>query len=293
MRASRPASMEIVGAEQPTADRIRERHARLHARLRDTAAANGHDPERLRIVAVTKTWPVEVARAALDAGLTRLGESRVQEAEPKIAAVPEAEWHFIGRLQSNKARRAVRGFSFIHSVDSFELLQRIGELALEESRTPALLLQVNVTGEDAKAGLAPEAVLDGRRIACDGRSHRPHDHGADGSVGRGGAARLRSPSGAAGPARAGGRHRSARALDGHERRCRGGCRRGRHAGPDRDRAVRAAPRDAAILPTMTLVLVNFIRLLATVLWFLLIARVVLSWTNPTGGGAGWLPSSTR
>ena len=153
--------MEIVGAEQPTAERIRERHARLHARLRDTAAANGHDPDRLRIVAVTKTWPIEVARAALDAGLTRLGESRIQEAEPKVAAVPEAEWHFIGRLQSNKARRAVRGFSVIHSVDSFELLQRIGELALEDARTPALLLQVNVTGEEAKAGLAPDAVLGG------------------------------------------------------------------------------------------------------------------------------------
>src|SRR5688572_18262551 len=110
--------MEIVGAQVPTAESIRQRHERLLARLRETSAANGHDPERLRIVAVTKTWPIEVVRAAVDAGLTRLGESRVQEAEPKIAAVPEAEWHFIGRLQSNKARRAVRGFSVIHSVDS-------------------------------------------------------------------------------------------------------------------------------------------------------------------------------
>ncbi len=153
--------MEIVGAEQPTAKRIHERHARLLTRLRETAAASGHDPERLRIVAVTKTWPIEVARAALDSGLTRLGESRIQEAEPKVAALPDAEWHFIGRLQSNKARRAVRGFSVIHSVDSFELLQRIGELALEDARTPALLLQVNVTGDEAKAGLAPDAVLGG------------------------------------------------------------------------------------------------------------------------------------
>lgn len=153
--------MVIVGSEPPTAAQIRDRHARLLAQLRDAAAANGHDPERLRVVAVTKTWPIEVARAALDAGLTRLGESRIQEAEPKIAAVPEAEWHFIGRLQSNKARRAVRGFSVIHSVDSFELLRRIGELAVEDARAPALLLQVNVTGEEAKAGLAPDAVLGG------------------------------------------------------------------------------------------------------------------------------------
>ena len=155
--------MKIVDAE-PTADRIRERHDRLLARLRDTTAANGHDPGRLRIVAVTKTWPVEVARAAVDAGLARLGESRIQEAEPKIAAVPDAEWHFIGRLQSNKARRAVVAFAVIHSVDSLELVQRIGELANEEGRDPKLLLQVNVSGEEAKAGIAPDAALAGARM---------------------------------------------------------------------------------------------------------------------------------
>jgi PLP dependent protein len=153
--------MEIVGAEPPNAERIRERHDRLLTRLRETAAVNGHDPDRLRIVAVTKTWPAEVARAALEAGLGRLGESRIQEAEPKIAAVPEAEWHFIGRLQSNKARRAVRGFAVIHSVDSFDLLRRIDELSADEGRRPGTLLQVNVTGETAKAGLAPDAVLAG------------------------------------------------------------------------------------------------------------------------------------
>ena len=156
--------MEIVGAEPPTADRIRERHDRLLSRLRETAAANGHEPDRLRIVAVTKTWPVEVARAALDAGLTRLGESRIQEAEPKIAAVPQAEWHFIGRLQSNKVRRALHGFAAIHSVDSLDLLRRIGEIGAEEGRHPELLLQVNVSAEAAKAGISPDAALAGARL---------------------------------------------------------------------------------------------------------------------------------
>jgi pyridoxal phosphate enzyme (YggS family) len=153
--------MEIVGGEPPSIERIRERNDRLLARLRETAAANGHDPDRLRIVAVTKTWPVEVARAALDAGLTRLGESRIQEAEPKVAALPAAEWHFVGRLQSNKARRAVRAFAVIHSVDSFELLARIRELAADEGREPDLLLQVNVSGEDSKAGFSPESLQEG------------------------------------------------------------------------------------------------------------------------------------
>jgi pyridoxal phosphate enzyme (YggS family) len=149
--------MEIVGTEPPTTERIRERHDRLLARLRQAAEAHGHDPDRLRIVAITKTWPVEVARAALEAGLTILGENRVQEAEPKVAAIPEAEWHFVGRLQSNKARRAVRAFSVIHSVDSLELLRRLDELTAEEATETRVLLQVNVSGEAAKAGMAPEA----------------------------------------------------------------------------------------------------------------------------------------
>jgi pyridoxal phosphate enzyme (YggS family) len=152
--------MEIVGDEPPTAERIRERHARLQARLRTMADENGHDPARLRIVAVTKTWPISVAQAALDAGLTRLGESRVQEAEPKIAALPDAEWHFIGRLQSNKARRAVRAFQVLHSIDSVELLRRVRELVAEEERRPVLLLQVNVSGELVKAGMTPETLLE-------------------------------------------------------------------------------------------------------------------------------------
>ena len=150
--------MQIVGNEPPTSDQIRERHERLLARLRATAEANGHDPGRLRIVAVTKSWPVEVATAALEAGLTILGENRVQEAEPKIAALPHAEWHFIGRLQTNKARRAVRGFAAIHSVDSLDLLRRLDELAVEEARDTRVLLQVNLSGDESKAGMMPEAL---------------------------------------------------------------------------------------------------------------------------------------
>jgi pyridoxal phosphate enzyme (YggS family) len=150
--------LNIVGDERPSSDTIRERHVRLLARLRGTAEANGHDPERLRIVAVTKSWPVEVARAALDAGLPILGENRVQEAEPKVAALPDAEWHFVGRLQSNKARRALRAFAVIHSVDSLDLLRRLDEMAAEEATDTRFLLQVNVSGEESKAGMPPEAV---------------------------------------------------------------------------------------------------------------------------------------
>jgi pyridoxal phosphate enzyme (YggS family) len=154
----------------PTADEIRERHDRLLARLRAVAEGSGHDPDRLRIVAITKAWPVEVARAAVDAGLTILGESRVQEAEPKIHDLPTAEWHFVGRLQSNKVRRAVRAFQVIHSVDSANLLDQLGRVSGEEGRDPRLLLQVNVTGEAAKGGMTPDELMEfagdlaGRRV---------------------------------------------------------------------------------------------------------------------------------
>jgi pyridoxal phosphate enzyme (YggS family) len=143
----------------PGVDEIRERHDRLLRSLRAIAEANGHDPNRLRILAITKGWPVETAGAALDAGLTMLGESRVQEAEPKVAAVPEAEWHLVGRLQSNKARRAARAFEVIHSVDSAALLERLSGIAHEEGRRLRLLLQVNVTGEAAKAGMTSDELL--------------------------------------------------------------------------------------------------------------------------------------
>jgi pyridoxal phosphate enzyme (YggS family) len=161
-------------ADIPSADELGERYQRLLARLREVSAENGHDPDVLRIVAVTKGWPVEVARAALEAGLTILGENRVQEAEPKVAALPDAEWHFIGRLQANKARRAVRAFAAIHSVDSIELLERTRRLIHDEGRRTRLLLQVNISGEAAKAGVAsadalrPEAVAEAREAGITG-----------------------------------------------------------------------------------------------------------------------------
>lgn len=140
----------------PGSDELRERHARLVGRLREVAAASGHDPERLRVIGVTKTHPLALVRAAVAAGITSLGESRVQEAEAKIAAIPEAEWHLIGRLQSNKARRAVRAFEVIHSVDSIPLLGRLDELSGEEGRRPRIMIQVNVAGEAGKGGMAPD-----------------------------------------------------------------------------------------------------------------------------------------
>ncbi|MBA3689589.1 MAG: YggS family pyridoxal phosphate-dependent enzyme [Chloroflexi bacterium] len=137
-----------------TAELIRSRHQGVLRRLHAAAEAAGRDPDAVRVLAVTKGFGTAFIRQAATAGLARFGENRVQEAIPKMAAAPDAEWHLIGRLQANKARPVVRGFAAIHSVDSLELLARLDRIAAEESRAPMAFLQVNVTGETSKAGFA-------------------------------------------------------------------------------------------------------------------------------------------
>ena len=143
--------------EEPplTAELIRLRADSVLRRLREAAEGARRDPEGFRLVAITKGFGVEVVGSAMDAGLTTFGENRVQEAEAKVQALPAADWHFVGRLQSNKARRAAAIFPTIHSVDSLELLGRLRRIAHDEGLHPRLLLQVNLTGEAQKAGFDP------------------------------------------------------------------------------------------------------------------------------------------
>ncbi|MDQ3127059.1 MAG: YggS family pyridoxal phosphate-dependent enzyme [Chloroflexota bacterium] len=126
------------------------------------AARSGRDPSAVTLVAVSKTVPAERLVAAVAAGLTTLGENRVQEAESKAGLVAGATWHLVGPLQSNKAKRALGAFSVIESVDSVELAERLDRLAGEarpDTRVP-VLLQVNVDSDPAKAGFAPETLAD-------------------------------------------------------------------------------------------------------------------------------------
>lgn len=144
--------MQLVDEPALTPGLIRDRYDRLLARLRAAAGDAGRDPSAVRVVAVTKGFGVDVVRAAVDAGLTSLGENRVQEAIDKVAAAPEADWHMVGHLQGNKARPALRLFHTIHSVDSLELLARIERIAHDDGHRPRLLLQVNLDGEPGRAG---------------------------------------------------------------------------------------------------------------------------------------------
>ena len=132
--------------------------ARVLERIDAAARRVGRDPGDVRLVAVSKTVPPDRLRAAVAAGLDLLGENRVQEALGKVDEVPGAAWHLIGPLQANKARKAVAAFSMIETVDSAALAVRLDRIAgeLRPGRPLAVLLQVNVDLDPAKAGFLPD-----------------------------------------------------------------------------------------------------------------------------------------
>ncbi len=136
------------------------RLADIHARIERAAAAVGRDPSAVKLLAVSKTQPPERVLAAVSAGLRAFGENRVQEAGDKIPAVRAVcatplEWHLIGGLQRNKARRAVELCDVIQSVDRPELLLALDQAAHETRRRPRIFLQVNIDREPQKGGCMP------------------------------------------------------------------------------------------------------------------------------------------
>lgn len=138
------------------------RRAEILGRIGEAAARSGRDAGAVTLVAVSKTVDAVRVREAVAAGLTVLGENRVQEGVAKIPEVRGAEWHLIGPLQSNKARRAVELFEVIQSVGSLDLAQRLDRIAAEvrPGRPLPVLLQVNVADDPAKAGFDEAAVAD-------------------------------------------------------------------------------------------------------------------------------------
>jgi pyridoxal phosphate enzyme (YggS family) len=140
---------------------LKHRIEQVKKRIKDTAKACKRPMASIRLVAVSKTMPAEVVRDAIEAGILDLGENYIQEAKEKInalAAYP-VTWHFIGHLQSNKARYAVRLFDLIHSVDSLKLAQELNKYAKKNDKIQAILIQVNVAKEVSKSGVYVEDTL--------------------------------------------------------------------------------------------------------------------------------------
>jgi PLP dependent protein len=135
---------------------LAERLAEIEKRIEAAARRVGRSPEEVTLIAVSKTHPVSVLREAIAAGARVFGENKVQEAESKITEIGRgaAEWHLIGHLQSNKARKAARLFDAIHSLDSIELAERLERICVEEKRARlAVFAQVDLAGEATKSGV--------------------------------------------------------------------------------------------------------------------------------------------
>ena len=137
-----------------------ENFEKIQQRIRAACDRCERGPDSVTLLAVTKSQPPEMIRAAADCGQMLFGENKVQEAKAKIPLCPgKLRWHFIGHLQSNKCRDAVEWFEMIQSVDSLSLAEEINRRAEQAGKTLPVLLEVNVAGEASKFGYPPEKLL--------------------------------------------------------------------------------------------------------------------------------------
>jgi pyridoxal phosphate enzyme (YggS family) len=151
---------------------LKTRLEQINERIQQAAESCKRDAESVRLVAVSKTIPAERVKDAIESGVTILGENYVQEAREKFNALAQYQvsWHFIGHLQSNKAKYAVRLFDLIHSVDSFKLARELHKQAQKADKVQPILVQVNISGEGTKAGIsaeeAPGLISEISRMEC-------------------------------------------------------------------------------------------------------------------------------
>jgi PLP dependent protein len=133
---------------------IRDRYERILEQVEIALGRTGRESRAVRVVVVTKSQPLEVVKAAIDAGIVRLGENYAEEGIAKIDALPETavEWHMIGHVQSRKANLVAKYFTMMHSLDSIKLAQRIDQTCSKLDRNMPVLLEVNISGEESKSG---------------------------------------------------------------------------------------------------------------------------------------------
>lgn len=151
---------------------IAERLELVRRRIAEAARRVGREPGAVELVAVTKTVPVTLIREAVDAGITQLGENRVQEAREKIALLSSlpVRWHMIGHLQTNKSRLAVELFDLIHSLDSVKLAESLDRHGASLGKRVRVLVEINLEGESGKSGILETELL-ALLQACHAFSH--------------------------------------------------------------------------------------------------------------------------
>jgi len=139
---------------------IAENVAGITKRVDLSAQQSNRDPQIVTLMAVTKTISADRIREAYDAGIRVFGENRVQEFADKVDALrnlPEAEWHLIGHLQSNKSAKATELFAHVNSLDSIRLAEKLNTAASQLSKKLSVLVEINIGGEQAKSGIAPDS----------------------------------------------------------------------------------------------------------------------------------------
>jgi hypothetical protein len=137
---------------------LKQRLEQVRERIRQACESCNRDADSVRLVAVSKTIAAGTVKEAIEAGVTILGENYVQEAREKFKALVRypVSWHFIGHLQSNKAKYVVRLFDLIHSVDSFKLARELNKQAEKVGKIQQILVQVNISAENTKAGTSAD-----------------------------------------------------------------------------------------------------------------------------------------
>jgi len=139
---------------------IKENLLRVMEKIEKAARKMGRDPNEIKLVAVSKTVEVARIKEAIEAGISILGENYVKEAQKKIEEIGRpVSWHFIGHLQSNKAKYAIRLFDMIHSIDSFPLAEELDRRAEQADRLIKVMIEINLSKEATKFGTDEEMVL--------------------------------------------------------------------------------------------------------------------------------------
>ena len=128
----------------------------VKVRIRAAAKECGRVPEDIKLIAVTKTYPIEAMNEAIRLGVTDIGENKPQEIRDKFDNVSPVNWHLIGHLQTNKVKYIIDRCTLIHSVDSIKLMAEIDRQAQDHNRDIDILIQVNISGEESKSGIAPD-----------------------------------------------------------------------------------------------------------------------------------------
>lgn len=135
---------------------IRENLETVQKKIAAAAERCGRNAEEIKLVAVTKTYTTEAMNEAVLCGVTDVGENKPQEIRDKFDKVPSVNWHLIGHLQTNKVKYVIDRCCMIHSVDSIKLMEEIERLAVKNGRDIDILIQVNISDEESKSGIAPE-----------------------------------------------------------------------------------------------------------------------------------------